>query len=325
MPDFRTKITPKKFSFEISHQDKILSIGSCFSENIGQKLNNLKFDISINPFGILFNPLSIFNALEEIIEQKTYTTKDLNNNKEVWFSFNHHSSYSGLDKDTVLRNINNSIKDSYTFISCAKVIFLTFGSSWIYNQKETKNVVANCYKLPANLFEKKLLSVQEITTKFEEVIAKIKEINPSVEIINTISPVRHWKDGFVENQQSKSTLVLALKNIVEKHKNCHYFPSYEIQLDDLRDYRFYEKDMLHPSPIAIEYIWEKINYSVLSKKTIELNQKINQLKTAVNHKPFNPESEENIKFKQKVLSNILDLEKEFSFLNFEKEKTMLLP
>ena len=322
MPDFRTKIAPQKFPFEISHSDKIISIGSCFSENIGQKLADLKFDISINPYGILFNPISIFNSINEIIEQKEYTENDLIKNQENWFSFNHHSSFSSLDKKEVLNKINNSINDSYNQIKSSKVLFITFGTSWVYHLNETKKVVANCYKLPANLFIKELLSVSEIVSEFEVIIAKIKAINPTIQIINTISPVRHWKDGVTENQQSKATLFLALKEITEKYTNCHYFPSYEIMMDDLRDYRFYEKDMLHPSPIAIDYIWNKLENSIFNSKTIELNKKITKLKTAVNHKTFNPKSEETKRFKTKTLEQIIALEKEFD-LDFEVEKSKL--
>ena len=288
--------------------------------NLGSMLRKCPLPYNFPSYASAFNPISIFNSIEDVFNKKMYTEKDIDFNKEIFFSYNHHSSYSSLNKEEVIKKTNNSISDNYDYLLNSKVLFLTFGTSWIYRNKTSKKVVANCYKMPSNLFTKELLKVEDIIINFENIIEKIKIINPNIQIISTISPVRHWKDGAIENQVSKSTLFLALNEVNKKHPNCHYFPSYEIMLDDLRDYRFYEKDMLHPSPIAIDYIWKKLELSLLNKNTIDLNKKIVQLNSAINHRAFNPNSEETKRFKTSTLKKVIALEKEYN-LNFELEKS----
>ncbi|MDB4195441.1 GSCFA domain-containing protein [Flavobacteriales bacterium] len=298
--NFKTEIKLPNYPFSISHQDSLVIFGSCFSENIGAKLKENKFDVNVNPYGILFNPISVTKAIEECIDNKQYSESDLNDNNEIHFSFNHHSKFSGLDRQKVLDSINNSITKANSYLTSAKVLIITFGTAWVYRLKETNEVVANCYKLPNSLFVKELLTVKEITKEVSKTIKKLKAINPSIKIITTISPVRHWKDGVVENKQSKATLHLALKEINESVDDSVYFPSNEIMLDELRDYRFYANDMLHPSELAIDYIWEKFADSFFSKETKELNKRVTQINRERNHKPFNPESKEFIEFSKQL-------------------------
>ncbi|MEN8928159.1 MAG: GSCFA domain-containing protein [Flavobacteriales bacterium] len=312
--NLKTEIKLPSYPFTLTHENKIISIGSCFSENMGQKLEENKFDICINPFGILFNPISVCTAINQCIENKKYSESDLDSNNEIQFSFNHHSSFSSSTKEETLEKITEGIEKGNNYLTKSKTIIITLGSAWVYRLIETKEVVANCYKIPQNLFKKELVSVPEIVEALSESIFRIREINPDVNIVTTISPVRHWKDGVVENQQSKSTLHLALKEINQQNANCHYFPSYEIMMDELRDYRFYAKDMLHPSELAIDYIWEKFCDSFFTKETKELNKRISQIEREKKHRPFNPESTEYNSFTEKLIEKENQLHKEFPFL-----------
>lgn len=319
--NFTTKVNPPNYSFNLSHQDKIVSFGSCFSENIGQKLQAHKFEVLINPFGILFNPISISSAINQCIEQKLYEESDLSSKDQIYFSFNHHSSYSGIDKTEVLKAINSRIKETHSFLLQANTLIVTVGTAWCYRLKKTSKIVANCYKLPSNLFSKELLTISEITTDFQETINSLLAINPALKIVFTVSPVRHWKDGVVENQQSKSTLLLAISELIKNNPCCHYFPSYEIMIDELRDYRFYAEDMLHPSPMAIEYIYEKFGNSLFDLSTQKLNKHISQINQSLGHRPTNSNSDNHKKFVDSVIQKIEALEKEFPFLDFSTEKS----
>ncbi|MEN8787818.1 MAG: GSCFA domain-containing protein [Flavobacteriales bacterium] len=312
--NLKTEIKLPSYPFTLSHQEGIVSFGSCFSENIGEKLAQHKFNSLVNPFGILFNPISISKAIEDCILNTQYTASDLQQNNDLHFSLNHHSKYSGSNQAEVLTHINTSISDGSKALKSAKTIILTFGTAWVYKLKESNEVVANCYKLPSSLFTKKLLSISEIVAEVSSSLTKLRLINPEVKIITTISPVRHWKDGVVENQQSKATLHLAIKELREQHENLVYFPSYEIMLDELRDYRFYADDMLHPSSLAIDYIWQKFADAFFSPETKELNKRISHIEKEKNHKPFNPQSNDFIAFKKKLEEKEKELYLEFPYL-----------
>lgn len=311
---FRTEVPLPTSPFSLSHKDRITSFGSCFSENIGEKLEAYKFDVYTNPYGILFNPVSISKAIRESLDCKLYTATDLHHHNEKHFSFNHHSKYSGIEKVEVLEKINSSISRSNSYLKKSKALILTLGTAWVYRLIETNEVVANCYKLPGSLFTKELLSVKEIVAEVSDAINKLRAVNPDLTVITTISPVRHWKDGVVENQQSKGTLHLALKGLNEQFQNLIYFPSYEILLDELRDYRFYSSDMLHPSELAIDFIWEKFADAFLDKETKALNKRISQIEKEKSHKPFNPASDEFITFRKQLDNKEKELYLEFPFL-----------
>ena len=312
--NLKTEIKLPSYPFTLSHQEGIVSFGSCFSENIGEKLVQHKFNSLVNPFGILFNPISISKAIEDCILNTQYTASDLQQNNDLHFSLNHHSKYSGSNQAEVLTQINTSISDGSKALKSAKTIILTFGTAWVYKLKESNEVVANCYKLPSSLFTKELLSISEIVAEVSSSLTKLRLINPEVKIITTISPVRHWKDGVVENQQSKATLHLAIKELRKQHENLVYFPSYEIMLDELRDYRFYADDMLHPSSLAIDYIWQKFADAFFSPETNELNKRIFHIEKEKNHKPFNPQSNDFIAFKKKLEEKEKELYLEFPYL-----------
>lgn len=316
MNSFRSIFQPSKADFSINHQDKILLIGSCFSQNIGNKLIERQWNSMINPYGILYNPISIFNYLEEIQEEKKYASENIDYHNSIYHSKNHHSDFSSLDEGEIIRNINNAISKSASFLQETNVLILTFGTAWVYEYED--KIVTNCHKVPAKNFTKRRLTVQEIIEKAEKTITRLREQNASLKIILTVSPVRHLKDGFEENQISKSVLRLAIDEIITKNISCTYFPSYELMLDDLRDYRFYKKDRVHPNEEAIDYIWEHFSNTFFSEKTQQLNQKIEKINQGLAHRPQFPESKAHQDFLQKMGKEIAQLES-LDGIHFQKK------
>ena len=320
MNSFRTEIFPKKSIFYVDYHKKSVFIGSCFTKNIGNKLSETKFPVLINPFGVLYNPLSVKNALEIIISRKIISDKDLNFENDKWFSFNHHSSFSSHEEEKVLQKINSKIIEAHDFLKEAKYLFVTFGTSWYYKLQTTNQIVANCHKLPAKLFIRELLNANEITVSWSAILKLLHEFNPSLKIIFTVSPIRHWKDGAINNQLSKSTLIIAIHELLAKHKNTSYFPSYEIMMDDLRDYRFYDDDFLHPNTQAINYIWNKFENTFIDEKTIQVSKQIEKIAKAINHRPFHPQTDSYKKFLIANIENIKQLITKYPFIDFSKEK-----
>ena len=322
MDSFRTEILPEKLDVEITHQHPILFIGSCFAENIGGKLNELKFPVLINPFGIVYDPVSVAAVLEKIISEKEFTENDLFQNLGLYHSFAHHGRFSHPDELIALNQINDSLRDARLFLQKTNRLVLTLGTAHVFIYKKTNKIVANCHKMPGQEFLRKRLSVAEIYTPLINVFKIIKGRLPSLEIIVTVSPVRHLRDGLVENQKSKAALILGLDEICQRLDFVHYFPSYEIVLDDLRDYRFFAKDLSHPNELAVDYIWKKFENLFFNKKTKNICRRILQIKNALGHRPLHPASNPHQLFLKKQLELIDGLEKEYPFLNFEKEKNI---
>lgn len=316
---FRTPVEPEKGSFPISHNTPVMLLGSCFSENIGNKLHSLKFNVDINPFGALYNPVSICNSIKRLIEMTAFTEAELFCYNESWHSFMHHSKFSSPDKNICLRQINERFNYSSEFLKKTECLIITFGTAWIFYHLQSKQVVSNCHKLPANNFERQLLSSEKIVHLFESIIKSLKNINPKLKILFTVSPVRHLKDKAEGNQLSKAKLVVAVHELCNKGYGC-YFPAYEIMLDDLRDYRFYNTDMVHPSDQAIDYIFEKFANSWFNEDTQKLNTEITGITNAVNHRPMNPQAVSFKNFAGQILDKIELLEKQHPFLNFAEEK-----
>ena len=317
---FRTEIEKQNFGFEINYEDSLLFMGSCFTENIGNKFLQWKFNTLVNPFWVLYNPTSIKNSLDIILWDKEFIESDLVFWNEQWHSFSHHGDFSGINKENVLNTINSQITNSKEFIKKSSILFLTFGTAWVYKYNKTWEVVSNCHKFPDSDFTRSLLSVDEIVESYKILIDTLKTINPDLKIIFTVSPIRHIKDTLVGNQISKSTLILAIAKLKELFSHVHYFPSYEICMDDLRDYRFYEKDMIHISEVAKQYIWETVEDTFFSQKTLDILNKIEKLQSALFHRPKNIKSESFKKFINKQLQFINELENNYSFLDLELEK-----
>lgn len=320
MSQFRTIVDIPEYPFNISYKDKIMFIGSCFSDNIGSVLKRLKFNVNINPFGALYNPVSVKNSLELLINNRQFTKNDIQKYDEMWFSFYHHSNFSDVDKNKCLDRINKSISEASRFLREAAYLFITWGTARVYELESTGQVISNCHKLPAKYFRRKLPGFDEIVDLNTSLFKQLRNFNPNLEIICTISPVRHWKDGAHGNQVSKSMLHIALHELTGL-ANVFYFPAYEIAMDDLRDYRFYEADMLHLNQTAVNYIWDKFKTAFLDENTVNLMQQIEKLVKNSEHKPFNHKTESFRKFVNKNLTNIRNLSVKYPHIDFSEEET----
>ncbi len=287
----QTNIPLEKQSLSlIDYQSKILLLGSCFVENIGDKFDYFKFQSLQNPFGILYSPKAIENLVLCAINEKEYDESDVFYHNERWHCFDAHSDLSNSSKEELLHNLNNAVKQTNQQILKSTHIIITLGTAWAYRFIETDTIVTNCHKIPQKKFLKQIQSVKSIIESLEAVIVLIKSVNPTASILFTVSPVRHIKDGFVENSQSKSHLITAIHQVVEPRKNIHYFPSYEIMMDELRDYRFYSEDMLHPNRTAVSYIWEQFQKVWISSESIRTMDEVDTIQKGINHRPFNPKS-----------------------------------
>lgn len=276
--------------FEINHKHNCYFYGSCFSEHFYDLLNQHRFNVLHNSHGILFNPISIEKAITDIVQQKTYTKDDIFCENEIWSSFHHHSSFSNTSSKQVLEKINTTIEQHQDFLQQTSIVFITLGTAWVYEQKETNTVVANCHKIPQINFTKRLLDLQEITVSLQSIIDLCKSLNKNVKVVFTLSPVRHLKDGFEENSLSKALLRAAIA-LINQQKQTHYFPSYELMMDDLRDYRFYANDLLHPNDLAIDYIWQQFQHVFFNENTKSLVYRIAKLNKAKAHRPHFPNTE----------------------------------
>lgn len=313
---FKTTIDVPHSAFEISHTQKGMSVGSCFSTNIGNRLYNAKFPILVNPLGTIYNPVSIANTIDLLLGTKSFGEQHVFFANGVWQSYYLHTSFSSVSKDEVLQKFQ-SIKDEFqNKFNTLDYVILTLGTSWVYELMSSRQIVNNCHKTPASEFNRRRLSVVECASVLKNAIENLRKVNPKLHVIFTVSPIRHWKDGAHENQVSKSTLFLAIEELQNSLQNISYFPAYEQLIDDLRDYRFYADDMLHPSDLAIEYIWEKFSETYFSKDTIDLIKRIDSIQKALEHKPFNAESEEYKAFKMKTETELENLKKEFPLICF---------
>lgn len=300
-----TKVTIPKSNALIDYNACILSLGSCFAENIGEKFQYFKFTIATNPFGIIFNPASIDRIIDRTVNQELFTEKDIFYHDGRWHCFEVHSELSNENQEAFLQQLNEILKTTATQISQSSHLIITLGTSWVYRNLDSGKIVANCHKVPQKQFTKELLSVESIKHSLENMMNLVTNINKNVKFIFTVSPVRHIKDGFVENTVSKSHLLSALFTTVQRQNiNIAYFPSYEIMTDELRDYRFYSEDLLHPSPVAIQYIWERFKETNISPAIFSVMEEVANIQKALAHKPFHPNSESHLKFLENIKKKI---------------------
>ena len=315
--DFTTKIPVSKSSNPIDYSSQILSLGSCFAENMGEKFSYFKFQNVVNPFGIIFNPVSIKNLVSRVVHKQKFTEEDIFFHNDLWHCFEVHSKLSNPNKEAFLNSLNQLLESTNNQITKSTHIIITYGTSWVYRNKSSKNIVANCHKVPQSQFSKEILSVATIEKAIQDTINLIQKVNPNCCFIFTISPVRHIKDGFVENQRSKSHLITALQTSFDfQLSTFDYFPSYEIMMDELRDYRFYAEDMLHPSQTAIDYIWVRFFENYISEEKYTVMQEVCDIQKALHHRPFNPNSERHQKFLQHLQEKIVKLQKQFPHFLF---------
>jgi hypothetical protein len=319
---FRKLVEFPPFDWQTGYKKKNMFLGSCFTENVGKKMKDLKYDVDINPFGILYNPVSVANGIYILLEGKRFSEHDLVQHNGLWHSFYHHSRFSSSDVNQTLNNINTRIEASSQFLKKADFLFITFGTAWVYKYTETGKTVSNCHKIPSRNFDRVRLSVDEIYKIYMTMLEKLWEINPAVRVVFTVSPVRHWKDGAVGNQRSKAVLLLAIDEIIRNtSKKTAYFPSYEFVMDELRDYRFYAEDMIHISDVAVNYIWEKFEMSLIEPGSISVSKEINRIQAAANHIPFNKFTIEHLKFLKEQKLKIRQLENKYPYLTFEPEQS----
>jgi len=312
---FQTRIEIPLSKTKISFEDRIMTLGSCFAENIGKKMKEAYFETDTNPFGILFNPVSISNSLELLLQTKTYTQDDIFEYNSMWQSFSHSSLFTDSTSEGCLSKLNSRLSTARVFLSQTNVILITFGTAWVFEDKKSGRVVSNCHKLPADVFTRRRLTVEEIVADYTLLINKLQSVFPTLNIIFSVSPVRHWKDGAHDNTISKSTLLLAINELQQQLEKVHYFPAYEIQMDELRDYRFYAADMLHPSDVAVDYIWNRFSDTYFSKQTLALKKRLEQLILDLNHRPLHPDSIGYIKFLDKTEKRKEEIIQEFPFLS----------
>ena len=306
--------------FKIDHKGEVLLMGSCFSQNIRIKLEESKFKVSKNSFGIIYNPISIAQNINRLNNGNLYTNQDIYSYKDKKVvNFSNQNSSPATGENEFLNLENENLKKDLSTFNQVKTIVLTFGTAWVYQWKGTQQVVANCHKIPDTFFTNRLLSVSEIVKAYEPIIAQMAEKN----IVFTISPVRHVKGGLYENTLSKSTLHLAIKELVNNYSNCYYFPAYELVVDELRDYRFYKEDMVHPTDQAVNYVWTKFSEAYFSKETKYLNGDIEKIRLASFHKPFDYKSEDHQAFIKKQLEVMENLTTQHPFLDFMEEKNRL--
>jgi hypothetical protein len=322
---FHFEFDIKRSSSPIHHQHKLLLMGSCFTENIGEKLRKHKFTVSENPNGILFNPVSVAEAVANYINDQKITEADLFQHNETWHSWQHHSRFSGITAEDCIRKINRSTSEAHAYLKNADHLLITLGSAWLYTLTEQAangiagSVAANNHKAPATWFQKRLMKPEEVTAVLNEMLSKLLAFNPGIKIIFTISPVRHLREGVIENNRSKAVLIQAVHQLVEQFEALYYFPAYELVIDDLRDYRFYAEDLVHPNYQATQYVWEKFTNAYMNDETRELMKEIAEINLAYQHKPFNPLTGQHQKFMASYLAKTRSLQSLYPFLDFANE------
>lgn len=318
---WRTEITLPQAAHPIGYHDPVVMLGSCFTENTGAKLERYLFDVTINPFGVVYNPLSIKNSIYALLHKEKYAPADLQQQNELWFSFDHYTKFSDPDPDAALDKINRAFIPAKIKLATAGHLLITFGTAYVYALKETGRVVSNCHKIPAAQFSRRILPVEEIVQQTGEMVEALLAVQPGMKIILTVSPVRHIKDGFTENQRSKASLLLAAGQLVTLFpETCSYFPSYEIMMDDLRDYRYYANDMLHPNEQATEYIWSLFRDSNISDEAAGVIEQLEPLLNAMNHRPLHRNTKAWSAFENAIREKRRKLKNDFPFLQWNKIK-----
>ena len=301
MDKFRTIVEFPASAEKIGYNSRCLFMGSCFTEEIGGRMLSHKFPVLINPFGTLFNPASICDNLEMLIEGKVFSADDLFMHNGMWFSFSHYTGFDRPDQQECLSVLNKSVQDASSWIRQCNYVLITLGTAWTFIYNATGKLVANCHKLPSADFTRRLLDPEEICERFDHMLTALKKINPGARIIFTVSPVRHLKDGAVNNQLSKSILLLSIHRLMKKHSTISYFPAYEIFMDELRDYRFYAADMLHPSETGSSYVWERFCDSWLDEASKNIMAGVTAVLKAVAHRPGQTDLPNLRKFSENLL------------------------
>ena len=323
MSDLITRVLIPEPSFSIDYHSKVLLMGSCFTDNIGKQMRLLKFNVDYNPFGVVYNPISLSKQIHMLLEKETFYKDDLNYFNELWFSYSHYTLFSDPDQDKCLKKINESFVQGKEFVRSANVIFLTLGTSFAYKRNDTDEVVANCHKIPAKNFDRYFSTVDNTVLNLEKAIRDVRKRNPAVQFVLTISPIRHWKDGAIDNQRSKAALLLAIAQLQEELEGIYYFPVYELFMDELRDYRYYADDMLHPSSLAVELVWKRFSETFLTSDAINIFGEVKKVLTSLEHRPMHSSTKAYAKFLSNLEKKIEVLIQTYPFLDLSKEIRLL--
>jgi hypothetical protein len=318
--EFRTKIDIEPSKLKITYSDKVMFLGSCFASNIGSKMAEGRMPVMINPAGTVYNPFSVINTIEAITSGKLVTRDDLYFHNSTWLSFSHYTDFSSDDPDHLINKINRNSKEAGMFLSSARVLFITFGTAWVYKLNETGRIVSNCHKVPSSYFRREMISVDEIVRLWNEQLDYLHATFPGLQVVFTISPVRHWKDGAHGNQVSKSVLFLAVEELLSHPSAPQYFPAYEIQMDELRDYRYYSDDMLHPSSLAINYIWESFSSCYMDEKTIRIWREASNIVKGAQHRINVTGNSRTKEFAENMLRKISSIKAEVPEIDLSSEE-----
>lgn len=311
----QTPVDLPSLPFDISHQDKITFIGSCFADNMGQKFSQNKFKSLINPYGVLYNPASVSQCIHSLLAED-FDKKQLIEHGGLWHSFSHHGSFSHINKDLCIKNIINNNKAARAHLLETEYLFLTFGTAHVFEYQD--QVVSNCHKLPSKAFSRRRLSIDEIISQVKGALEALRQINPKIRVIFTVSPVRYAKDGMHANSLSKASLLLAIEQLCQDENN-YYFPAYEIVLDELRDYRFFAEDMTHATSTTINYLWERLEECCFNPSTLQLNKQLIKIRTATQHRPFNTNPEAHQQFLSSMLKKASDLQSKHPEIDLSAE------
>jgi hypothetical protein len=321
MISYCTYIKIPESPFKIAYKDSLLFIGSCFAGNIGDKMAEYGFNVEVNPFGVLYNPLSVSSACRSMLNPEPLVADDLFFYKGVYHSFAHHGRFSDVSVDKCIARINESLNRAAAYLRTLSYLAVTFGTAGVYRHGSSGAVVANCHKLPESEFVRERLTVSDITDEWSALLGELWRINPSLKVILTVSPVRHWKDGAHLNQVSKSTLLLAEQALVEQYpEKVLYFPAFELMMDELRDYRFYAEDMIHPSPPAIHYIWERFSETYMDRETRSFLKEVEAVNKNLNHKPLTSDNEAYKQFLMQTLLKVRQLREKNPYICISKEE-----
>jgi hypothetical protein len=325
--DFMINIDLKKLSEPIKYGERIMLIGSCFTEHIGNSLQAAKFEVLQNPNGILFDPVSVCQSLISYTDNKRYSDGDLFQLNEVWHSWQHHSRFSHVDAKKGLASINSSQEKANSFLKKASWLIITLGSSFSYRLTEAatsvnagaNREVANCHRAPSQWFNKHLLDINETIELLDNCYDRLMQFNPRLQIIFTVSPVRHLRDGVVENNRSKARLLEAVHHMVNKFDRLYYFPAYELVIDVLRDYRFYDIDLAHPNYTATEFVLEKFSAACIDESSQRLMEELKKIRIARNHRAFQPETKAHRQFLMNHFEKVKSLQEKYPFLDLKEE------
>ncbi|AWA28772.1 GSCFA domain-containing protein [Flavobacterium magnum] len=312
---FTTTVPIPESHHKLDYKSCIVSLGSCFAERIGEKLGYYQFHHTVNPFGIIFQPLALAKIIRFAAIRKVFSEADVFHNNDAWHCFDAHSALSSVYRDGLIDNLNASVAQLSRGLEAATHLIVTLGTAWLYKHDQTNEYVANCHKVPQRYFSRELLSAEAVADSLRQIISSVYSINPGCHIIFTVSPVRHIKDGFVENQYSKANLISALHKTLSASE-ASYFPSYEIMMDELRDYRFYAEDMLHPSQAAVNYIWQRFAETHISETAIPIMDKVASIQKGLAHRPFNPDTAQHQLFLEKLQAQIAKMRSRFPHMTF---------